>query len=385
MKKIIFLIVLLTTVLILGACANKQTSVLLPNEDVADETVVSEKIIEEATEEVSNNEDIEKSGTEAQELSDTQAIGDTNAETTTNNNGNNVSNTSPNTNVSTTQQPKTRIIQHAMGSLEVPAKPERIVVLSAQHADHLISLGITPIGSISGAGGREVDWLHNRMPGTTYIGHFHSPSVEMILSLRPDLILGVEKHNSKAYGSLSKIAPTVLLQDMEADWREIYKYIAEVVGREDVAKARLKEFDNRLSKGKQDIATKLNNGETVLFMRVHHKESRLFGTNSHIGKIAYGGLGLRPPSITPTNVAELPIALEKLPEFEVDHIFLLDTAKKENQDVIKEMQQNPIWKNTKAVQNGNVHLLGDLNDSRAGKSLVLYNLIVDGILDGLLK
>ncbi|WP_025025497.1 ABC transporter substrate-binding protein [Caldalkalibacillus mannanilyticus] len=281
-------------------------------------------------------------------------------------------------------QPTTKTVKHAMGNLEVPTNPTRIISLSAQYTDHLLSLGIVPVGTINGASGKEVGWLDRRLSGTTYIGHFQSPDIEMILSLKPDLILGVEKHNSKAYAALSKIAPTVLLQDMEADWRGIYKYVAHVVSKEDVANAKLKEFDQRVNRAKAALAGKIKN-ETVLFMRVHHKESRLFGTKSHVGKIAYNGLGLKAPSITPTNEVELPISLEKISEFEADHIFLFDTAKKENQDVIKEMQQNPFWKNSKAVQNGNVYLLGDLNDSKAGKGLVLYNLILDGVLDGLLK
>jgi iron complex transport system substrate-binding protein len=274
---------------------------------------------------------------------------------------------------------ETRTVSHTLGEAQVPAEPKRVITLTAQFTDHLLSLDLKPVGTISSEAGKEVSWLHERLAGTTYIGTMQAPDMEMMMSLKPDLILGVDKHHSKAYDTLNKIAPTVFIDDMEADWRELYRYAASVVNKKELAEKKLIEFDGRIADAKAKLAGKLN-GQTVLFMRVHHKESRLFGVNSHIGKIAYGGLGLSYPSITPTDEGEKPISLETIPEFNPDHLFLFDTNKDENKKVLEQLQQNPLWKNANAVKNGNVYFLGDLNDSKAGKGLVLYNLILDEIL-----
>ncbi len=241
---------------------------------------------------------------------------------------------------------------------------------------------MVPVGTIAGANGKEVDWLDKKLKGTTYIGHMNAPDMERILSLDPDLILGVEKHHAKAYDALSKMASTVFIENMEDDWRNIYRYVAHVTSKEKLAEDRLKEFDAKLAKAKSELAGKLN-GETVLFMRVHHKESRLFGVNSHLGKIAYEGLGLSYPKTTPLQEAEMPVSFESIPEFNPDHLFLLDTLKQDNVKVLEDMKQNPLWKNSKAVQKGNVYMLGDLNDSKAGKGLVLYNLFADEVIRSL--
>ncbi len=280
--------------------------------------------------------------------------------------------------------PETRIVKDAQGEVELPYEVNDVISLSAQFTDHLLSLDIVPVGNIAGESGQEVSWLHERLNGTTYIGHMQAPEIEMMLDLKPDVILAVEKHHGKAADNLKAVAPTIFLKDMEQDWRELFRYVAEVTNRQELAEERLKQFDNRLA----ELSSKLPESvkeESVMFLRIHHKESRLFGADSHVGKIAYDQLGLKYPENAPQIEMEMPLTIETIPDFNPDHIFVFDTAKDKNVEALNDLQNHPMWKQTKAVQEGNVYFLGDLNDSKAGKGLVLYNLVVDEIEKALLK
>ncbi|WP_341279478.1 ABC transporter substrate-binding protein [Paenibacillus sp. FSL H8-0537] len=47
------------------------------------------------------------------------------------------------------------------------------------------------------------------------------------------------------------------------------------------------------------------------------------------------------------------LSLEKLPELEADHLFLMEDSS--NLELTKEFESSAIWKNLKAVQNGHVY------------------------------
>ena len=44
-----------------------------------------------------------------------------------------------------------RTVEHAMGATEIPARPERVVVLDTGELDSVLSLGVTPVGAVTTA------------------------------------------------------------------------------------------------------------------------------------------------------------------------------------------------------------------------------------------
>ncbi|GAA3410186.1 iron-siderophore ABC transporter substrate-binding protein [Paenibacillus hodogayensis] len=274
---------------------------------------------------------------------------------------------------------KKRTVAHTMGQTEVPAAPARVVALTPHLTDHLITLGIKPVGAVVREAGDFEPYITPQLSGTESVGQSAAPSLEKILQLKPDLILGEEKNHSKPYDALSKMAPTLIFstKDMEGDWRKVFLDVGEAVGKTDLAKQKLQEFDNKTKVLKDKLAAKMGD-QTVVFFKVTDKDTRILGNKSPLGKIAYEQLGLKYPAGLADEDNEIKIALEKLPEINPDHIFLLDINVPDYVDKMNATIQTPLWKSLKAVQNKHMYMK-PIRGTKTGFGLTLYNLFVDEV------
>ena len=77
-----------------------------------------------------------------------------------------------------------------------------------------------------------------------YLGSSKAPDLEKITSLKPDLIIGLNRH-IKIKKQLSKIAPVVIIE-LNGDWMNTYKVIAD-------ATSKTRTFKKKLSRYKKQI------------------------------------------------------------------------------------------------------------------------------------
>ncbi|MNH95498.1 putative ABC transporter substrate-binding lipoprotein YhfQ precursor [compost metagenome] len=281
-------------------------------------------------------------------------------------------------------EPVKKTFTHALGKTEVPEKVERVVALTPHFADHLASLGIIPVGSVVREGGDFEPYIASLLKGTESIGQSSAPNLEKVLQLKPQLILGEEKSHSKPYEALSKIAPTLIYseKDMEQDWAKIFLEVAAATGKEQLGKDKLKEFETKTKTLKEKLGAKLGE-QTVVFFKVTDKDTRVLGRKSPLGKIAYDQLGLKYPAGLPDEEGEIKIAIEKLPELNPDHIFLLDVNVPDYVNKMNETMKTPLWTSLKAVQGGHVYMK-PIRATKTGFGLVMHNLFVDEIKKELL-
>lgn len=277
-----------------------------------------------------------------------------------------------------------KTITHALGEAEVPAQVSRVVALTPHFADHLVSLGITPVASVVREGGDFEPYLAAQLKGAESLGQQSAPSLEKLVTLKPDLILAVEKDHSKAYETLKKTAPTLVFTDkeMEQDWAGVFLKVASAVGKEADGKAKLKAFDDKTKALKEKLTAKLGN-QTVVFFKVTDKDTRVLSKNSPLGKIAYEQLGLKAPQGLPDGEGEIKIATEKLPEINPDHIFVMDINVPDYAAKLNEAMQTPLWQSLNAVKNKHVYMV-PLRATKTGFGLTMHNLFVDEVQKGLL-
>jgi iron complex transport system substrate-binding protein len=136
-----------------------------------------------------------------------------------------------------------RIIEHAYGSTEVPASPERIVALSEEFllAD-LVALGVTPVASssndASGFGG-----IGPALTEGIEILTSASFNIEQLAAFRPDMIVAYPVYiELVGYDALNAVAPTVAIGEDGSDWRERLQLTADVLGVEELGAARIAEY-----------------------------------------------------------------------------------------------------------------------------------------------
>ena len=129
--------------------------------------------------------------------------------------------------------PTTRSIETAMGRVNVPTNPQRIVCLDSYSVSDILDTNLTPVGipeKMSGA----VAPMHTALiPAITTVGAYGKPDLEKLAVLKPDLILAITIDSIKAvYDKLSAIAPTALFDYTVPDaWRALAEQFDEAAGR----------------------------------------------------------------------------------------------------------------------------------------------------------
>jgi iron complex transport system substrate-binding protein len=138
--------------------------------------------------------------------------------------------------------PATRTAHNAAGVqpdvAQVPADPERIIVLSGDQLDALCALGLQsrivaaalPDGSSSQPS--YLGTVVHRLPG---VGTRSSPDLGAIGATKPDLILGSQALTPKLYSALAAIAPTVFTGAPGAAWEDNLRGVGAATGRADAA------------------------------------------------------------------------------------------------------------------------------------------------------
>jgi iron complex transport system substrate-binding protein len=273
-----------------------------------------------------------------------------------------------------------RLVKDALGEKQIPLEPKCIVAAGSGYLDHLLAIGVTPCGAAHGPGGSGFpEHLADQLKDVAYVGGTLEINLESVTALKPDLILAM--HPAHTEGDfktlLDPITTTVYLTEPWADWRAAMREIAMILGKGDIAEQRLAEFEDKLASGKGTLSGKLA-GQKVMFLRIFPEKLRIYGVGSPTGDILYRGLGLMPATLTPSSEHSTEISLEKLPEIDADHIFLLDQTK----DQMTALTASPLWQKLAAVQNNQIYPV-DVKIWVQGEGVFAYDVLIDDVLKAL--
>lgn len=153
----------------------------------------------------------------------------------------------PNSVEVTEETDECRLVEHALGETCVPKDPQRIVSMDpGVVTDNLIALGRKPVGSVVYASLSEgldeafPPAIAGQAKGIESVGTYPG-SLERVLALQPDLIIGYPWNFDGTYEQFSEIAPTVAIEDTN-DWRTYLTDTARVTGDVPEAQAILEQF-----------------------------------------------------------------------------------------------------------------------------------------------
>ncbi|WP_307268208.1 Fe(3+) dicitrate ABC transporter substrate-binding protein [Peribacillus sp. V2I11] len=249
-----------------------------------------------------------------------------------------------------TSNQEIRTIKHEMGETEIKNTPKKIVALELSFVDSLNALGIKPIGisddnkkdMITKLVGQEMDY--------TSVGTREQPNLEVISSLQPDLIIADAERHKGIYKELQQIAPTVVLKSRESTYQEnldSFKTIAKAVNQEGAAEKRLSEHEKTIKELKAKLTVDSN--MTVLPAVVRDTSFQAHTSSSYDGELLER-MGLKNAIQQEQPHAEM--NLEQLVEINPDVLLL---ANNEGKLLTDEWKDNPLWKDLKAVKNGQVY------------------------------
>lgn len=299
---------------------------------------------------------------------------------------------SSNLEVSSVPRSDCRLIQHAMGETCVPLNLQRIVTIDPFSLENVLALGIKPTGyAISPDWLEKRDYLRDRLAGVDYAGDHRQPSLESILALNPDLILGLEVESEAIYRQLEQIAPTVLFPfETSGQWKDILRQNADALGKANVANERLAEYEARLDDFKTQMNVKQASLENpaesleVSVVRVYPNALSIYSSDTFIGTIIEDA-GLSQAAV-PTQSRDLNISKENLSLADGDVIFLWSNESGQSQQEVEteiaNLKDDPLWQQLNAVQTDRVY---QVPSYWIGSSILTAHAVIDDLFNYLLE
>ncbi|MEI7024698.1 iron-siderophore ABC transporter substrate-binding protein [Paenibacillus sp. y28] len=278
-----------------------------------------------------------------------------------------------------TAKAEPRKIKHIMGETDVPANPQRVVILTNEGTEALLALGVKPVGAVqSWTGNPWYEHIKNDMQGVTAVGKEGEPNVEAIAALKPDLIIGNKTRHEKIYEQLKAIAPTVFSEKLRGQWKDNFKFYAEVLGKTSEGDKVIADFDKRAA----DIKTKLGDklSTKISLVRFMPGDTRIYYKDTFAG-IILDQIGLARPDVQNKNeFAATKLPKERIPEMEGDMIFYFtyETGNGEATKIETDWLGDPLWKNLNAVKAGKAIKVDDNIWNTAG-GVKAANLMLDDL------
>jgi iron-siderophore transport system substrate-binding protein len=260
-----------------------------------------------------------------------------------------------------------RTVTHAMGTTEIPARPQRVVALDNTLSGAVLLLGTELVGytTLEAADEPLPDYLGadaeqfgaNAVP----VGLLSSPNVEAIAALEPDVILSAKVRHADLYDQLSRIAPTVFAEATGATWKDNIRLTGQVLGAEAQAEQAIAEFEARAQRVGDAIRAVTGSTPVVSVVRFVDGPARLYTEHTYSGVVlADAGLS-RPPSQqggADTSAGQIEISEERILDADADHIFV--TTWPDPDGASLETQQRFVAKPLWGRLTGQIHEVPDL-------------------------
>lgn len=232
-----------------------------------------------------------------------------------------------------------RIVKHDLGETQVCGQPQKIVALSPHLLDLLLSLDHQPAGYAEvfpfhkgkyfDNPSQQIPYLGDRVTSQPInLGNRDEPSLERLIELKPDLILGEVGNNRQVYGLLSQIAPTLLWDDRAAKgkWQQSIRQLAQAVGDEKQVEAVISAYNQRITDARAELAPIVAAHPHLLLLGANRLSSDLaiVTGNGYLGELLEG-LGFQFAAPLRANVAQVSsVSVELLPQLgAADIIFIL--------------------------------------------------------------
>ena len=246
----------------------------------------------------------------------------------------------------------------------IPAHPKRVVLLNASHLDlyYYAGGGETIVGKPTSEA--LSDEVKEGTKSVQEVGVIHNPSVETILNLQPDLVIGINvPFHQQLIPTLEKADIPVLIKSLDT-YEDVLKTLAfygELTGRKDTAQTKIEE-----------IKTDYKEAVTKAEGKNPPKSLMIWGTldsfsmatsKSFAGNLVYrlGGNNIADSidSVAKDNSGFIPLSMEYIATQNPEVIFIVTHGdpKAVKTELDNTLGANPLWQDVSAVKNGRVYVL----------------------------
>ncbi|ELV8763400.1 ABC transporter substrate-binding protein [Vibrio fluvialis] len=234
------------------------------------------------------------------------------------------------------------------GEFTLNQVPQRIVALEFSFVDALAAVDVSPVGiADDNDPSRLLPAVSAKLGQWQSVGTRSQPNLEVIASLKPDLIIADVDRHSAVYRDLSKIAPTLLLPSRRETYEDNLKsaaIIGKVIGKEAEMQQRLAQHHQLMDHYAAQLSG-LNN-QTVQFGVARENDFYAHSAESYAGGVIHA-LGLAAPTGLKNENASRQISLEQLLALNPNYLVVGDYTEK---SIVSRWQKQPLWNVLSAVR-----------------------------------
>jgi iron complex transport system substrate-binding protein len=288
--------------------------------------------------------------------------------------------------------PPTRQARNAAGVtpdvVQVPAEPQRIVVLSGDQLDALCALGlqsrVVAAALPDGSSGQPA-YLGSAVHGLPGVGTRTNPDPGGIAAAHPDLILGSQGLTPKLYPQLAAIAATVFTAAPGAAWQDNLRGVGAATARTAAVDALINGFTQRAT---QTGAAHDTSHYQASIVQLTTNTVRVYGANNFPASVL-GAVGVdRPATQRFTDKPYIEIAatdadLAKNPDLtnfsvaDADVVYLSCATPAAAERAATVLDSNP-WRKLSAYRDNRVYVVND-EVWQTGEGLIAARGIVDDL------
>ena len=242
-------------------------------------------------------------------------------------------------------------VKDAKGEFTLDKTPSRVVVLEYSFVDALAQVGVSPVGV---ADDNKVDRIlpqvREKIAAWQSVGTRSQPSLEVIASLKPDLIIADPSRHTAVFEELKKIAPTVMFDSRHESYQEnleTAQKIGDLVGKSSEMKAKINEHNDYIANIAKNLGVQ---GKKASFGTSREDKFNIQNDNGYVGSFLTT-LGFAPTKLN-SDQALVEINLEQLVMEKPEYLFI---AHYRDESIARKWEAEPLWKAIPAVKANHVY------------------------------
>jgi len=236
-------------------------------------------------------------------------------------------------------------VKDAKGEFTLDKPPSRVVALEYSFVDALAQVGVSPVGV---ADDNKVDRIlpqvREKIAAWQSVGTRSQPSLEVIASLKPDLIIADPSRHTAVFEELKKIAPTVMFDSRHESYQEnleTAQKIGDLVGKSAEMKAKINEHNDYIANIAKNLGVQ---GKKASFGTSREDKFNIQNDNGYVGSFLTT-LGFAPTKLN-SDQAFVEINLEQLVMEKPEYLFIAH---------YRDESIEPLWKAIPAVKANHVY------------------------------
>ena len=242
-------------------------------------------------------------------------------------------------------------IKDAKGEFTLDKTPSRVEALEYSFVDALAQVGVSPVGV---ADDNKVDRIlpqvREKIAAWQSVGTRSQPSLEVIASLKPDLIIADPSRHTAVFEELKKIAPTVMFDSRHESYQEnleTAQKIGDLVGKSAEMKAKINEHNDYIANIAKNLGVQ---GKKASFGTSREDKFNIQNANGYVGSFLTA-LGFAPTKLN-GDQAFVEINLEQLVMEKPEYLFI---AHYRDESIARKWEAEPLWKAIPAVKANHVY------------------------------